>query len=227
MTKKAIKEILSVGGTVSLNYKSKISHWYSTTKIFKIEKEYIVDPGWNRFYDIEEAINFFCNEALTSKNVGYIQSRLQDKGIDFENEYNLENPSGKLKKLFEEEGIIVDEEAKKLDIKVINFPKTKDAVKELKSIIKEINVNNVKEKISFFEKKYITLNPYINMSFVFNNIIVSNHDYRQGLDYNEFTIARLENAKKEKGDGSLSFNKLELTVKLNESKKYYRFDLKF
>ena len=92
-SKEAIKQVLRMGSAVSLPYKAEINQWYGEIKINKIDEFYIIQPSWIKFYDIDEAVNYFCSEALTSKNVGYIQSRLDDKGYNFEIDYNLEKPS--------------------------------------------------------------------------------------------------------------------------------------
>jgi CMP-N-acetylneuraminic acid synthetase len=55
-----------------------------------------------RFSDIDQAVDFFITEAFTSKNVGYIQSRLMNKNLL--GEYDLEKPTSKIKNLFQEEG---------------------------------------------------------------------------------------------------------------------------
>lgn len=113
MNKKAIIDVVELGGTVVFDYKSSIDSWFSEIKIFKIENEYIIYPGWKQFSDSESAINYFMDEAFTSKNFGYVQKRLIKKGILNEDD-KYENPSTKMKLAFEQEGRLVDEEFKSI-----------------------------------------------------------------------------------------------------------------
>lgn len=118
--KQAIKEIIKAGGSVGFDMKHSIDSWFGTIRIYPLrldwevdpKTEYFIDPYAKSFDDIDEAIDFFVNKAFTSENVGYIQNRLRDKGVDFENEFNLENPTKELRKLFKAEGKLVDEEFK-------------------------------------------------------------------------------------------------------------------
>ena len=70
------------GGTISVPHKSKINEWYGELKISKLGKnEYVIQPYWQKFSDIDDAVNWFMDKGLTSKNKGYIQNRLRDKGL--------------------------------------------------------------------------------------------------------------------------------------------------
>lgn len=118
--KQAIKDILKVGGSISFSLKHSIDEWFGSIKIYHVTPHwdpdakpyYYIEPYGKSFFDIDEAVDFFINEAFTSKNVGYVQNRLRDKGVDFEMDFDLENPSEELLKLFDEEGKLVDEEFK-------------------------------------------------------------------------------------------------------------------
>ena len=229
ITKEAIKQVLNAGGTISVSYKTEINQWYGELKISKLNDYFVVQPYWTKFYDIDEAINYFCSEAFTSKNVGYTQSRLDKKGIDFEKNYDLENPNDKLKELFRKEGQLVDEEAKALNIVLKPFPDYKNALEEFDALIKYINPNNLVEKLKLFEKKYCTLDPYLNLSYYYDykEEDGSIHDYSIGVNYNNFTHDRLNSAKKERGHNNcLTFQKLKLTLKLGCDKDYHWYDLK-
>ena len=113
MNKNSIKELLEFGFEIKFPYKRTINSWYSDISISKFEDSYTVSPQYTTFYNIDEALDYFLDNAITSKNKGYIQGRL-DKKIDLEGDYNIEHPDEELIKLFEEEGKIVDEEFKNL-----------------------------------------------------------------------------------------------------------------
>ena len=118
--KQAIKDIIQAGGSIGFSLKHSIDEWFSTIRIYSVTPHwnpdaktyYHIEPYPKQFYDIDEAVNFFLQEAFTSKNVGYIQNRLRDKGIDFESDFDLENPSAEPIQLFDDEGKLVDEEFK-------------------------------------------------------------------------------------------------------------------
>ncbi len=108
----AIIKIVETGGIVEIAHKSKINEWYGSVKVYKstYSGKYFVEYSRGEFKTAEEAVNVFMDLAYTSKNVGYIQKRLDNKGIDFESDYDLEKPSKELRKLFKDEGKIVDKE---------------------------------------------------------------------------------------------------------------------
>jgi len=91
----------------NISYKTKINDWFSNIEIYSLNHRYYV--FCYVFDNIEEALDKFCDTAFTSKNIGLIQRRLQDKGVDFD-EYKLENPDAELIKIFEEEGKLLDQE---------------------------------------------------------------------------------------------------------------------
>jgi hypothetical protein len=110
--KESIRQLLLLGCKVSISYKRKINEWFSNIEIYALNGLYYVD--YKEYDNIEDAINIFCDTAFTSKNVGLIQRRLQDKGVDFE-DYNLEYPDAELIKIFEEEGKLLDQEYETLN----------------------------------------------------------------------------------------------------------------
>jgi hypothetical protein len=137
MKKESIKEVLEFGFKVGFPYKSKINNWYGNISINKNHGSFYIEPFDVTLYDIDEAIDYFLDKAVTSKNVGYIQGRL-DKKVDFEEDYDLEHPDDELKKLFDDEGKIVDDESKQFNIQIKQLPKIKDAISEF--IIDNFNI---------------------------------------------------------------------------------------
>lgn len=125
--KSSIRSLLEIGCTVKFPYKESINSWYGDVSISKLSSHiktdvYIVQPLFTEIYDIDDAIDYFINIAFSSKNVGYIQKRLVDKGIDFE-DYDLERPNEEVKSKFKAEAIIVDEEFKLFNINIKKLSK--------------------------------------------------------------------------------------------------------
>ena len=118
--KQAIKEIIQAGGSIEFSIKHSIDDWFDTIRIYSLiphwkpnpKTTYYIEPYGEKFEDIDKAVDFFINKTFTSKNVGYIQNRLRNKGIEFEKDFDLENPNDELLRLFEEEGKLVDKEFK-------------------------------------------------------------------------------------------------------------------
>lgn len=190
ISKESLKEILESGISFQFPHKSKISSWYGELKAYKLGNFYYI--GNTKFSDINQAIDFFLTEAFTSKNVGYLQSRLSDRNpID---EYDLEKPTKKIKQLFEEEGKIVDEEAKVWNLQPIKFVKAKDAVDEFKQLVEKLTPDNIKSSLADFDKKYAILDPYINLSYKYD-VEGNDYGYRQSFHYEDFSIEDLNEAK--------------------------------
>ena len=149
--REAIKQIIENGGTIKVPYKREISSWYGEVSIYKIEDFYFIQN--TKFSDIDEAVSYFLNEAYTSKNKGFLQDRIVKKGLlDGDDVLSIENPTDELKKIFEEEGRIVDEEAKKFNIKISKFPKESDALDEFIKIVKNFNESTIRNELVQFEK---------------------------------------------------------------------------
>jgi len=224
MTKEHIKELLNFGFKIEFPFKDKINSWYTNISISEYEKYYNIHPYSIKFYDIDEAINYFLDKAITSKNKGYIQGRL-DKKINFEEDYDLEKPSKELIKLFEDEGKIVDEEAKELNIFVKKFPTVKTSIKDFESIINNFDINTISESLSFFNKKYSMLDIYISSSFVYEpdgTIDHYTHEYRSSG--NKITSKTLEYCKSQKVNG-YKFKNIEITLKLRGDDEYHRYEI--
>lgn len=119
--REAFKQIIESGGSIKFPIKLKISDWYGSITLSPIcsfwdkgaPLTYHIDYYGETYTNIDEAIDSFIKKTLTSNNKGYIQKRLMLKGINFESDnYDLENPSKEVKKLFKEEGKLVDKEFK-------------------------------------------------------------------------------------------------------------------
>ena len=117
--KEAIKQILLSGGSIGFDMKQSINDWYGTIRIYPLKSfwkpeaklTFYVEPYYEEFENIDEAVDFFIKEAFTSKNKAYIQNRLREK-IDFEKGFDFEKPTKELIKLFRDEGKLVDKEFK-------------------------------------------------------------------------------------------------------------------
>ena len=183
--REAIKKIVKNGGTVSVPYKKEISEWYSEKTIveYKPEQTYLADS--KVFYYIDDAVDYFCDVVYTSKNKGLIQSRLDRKGLlHTDEEYSLENPNKKLKKLFAEEGKIVDEEFKAFGVNVKKFPKLEDAKKEILLIKDFTSVDKLKKFMRDYNKKFSMLDIYISFN--------CNYDYEIDNDIHPYSVAGID-----------------------------------
>jgi hypothetical protein len=115
-----IKKLLEMGSTIKAPYKTKINEWFAEVSITKLWDEYdqkttyFISPFAHNFTDIDEAVDKFISYAYSPKNYGYIQIRLTNRGNPPFDEYDIENPSKKLKKIFEDESKIVEEEYSQL-----------------------------------------------------------------------------------------------------------------
>ena len=225
MKKEDIKAVLEFGFKLEFPYKSKIESWYGNISINKIDDLYYIHPFNITLYDIDEAINYFLDKAITSKNIGYIQNRL-DKKVDFEEDYDLEKPNKDLKKLFKDEGKIVDEEAKQFNIQIMALPKLEDAISEFKNIIDNFNIEIISEYLKSFERKYSILDPYIGVHFVFepDGTTEVTHEFRSGIDAKDFTLKELNYCKSHNSNG-YKFKNVEVTLHLRGDEEYYRYEL--
>lgn len=235
--KDSIKNIIQANGKVSVSYKSEIDSWYGEIKIFSLfcedinNYEYSVEGGVKRqsFNNIDDAVNYFCYNAYTSKNIGYIQSRLMDSGKlgKDEEEYDFEEPSNELKKIFKEEGTIVDKEAK---LNGIEKPKkqlltTEEAKKEIEQLIPEITIDTVSEKLSAFKYKYLNLDPYISVKAVYS-ILSENREYSSSCNIGYWTKENIEKRKLDVGcKNDLKFKTLRVDVKFDEEYEHYEINV--
>ena len=114
--RESIKSLLNLGVTVKKPFKDNINDWYSEFSLSPVYSELrgglVYLSGFETFFDVDLAVEFFMSNCFTSKNKGYIQERLSRKvNLD---RHNLTKPSEELIQLFEDEGKIVDEEYKTL-----------------------------------------------------------------------------------------------------------------
>ena len=224
MTKEAIKHLVTNGAIIEFDYKEKISSWYSKIKIYKLDNFYYVERPYIKFADIDEAVNYFCSIAFTSKNIGYLQNRLRDKKLVGENT-DFEKPSTKIRKLFKEEAKLVDEEAKSLNITVKEFPKAKDAISEFKVLADNATIDTLKDKLTDFDNKYSTRNPYISVSCVYD-VEDSIYGYRAEFDYEDISPEIIEEYKsKSISNNKMTWKCLEIVLKVDGDGEYYRHQL--
>jgi len=226
----AIKKILNSGGKIQVSYKQEINEWYSEISITKLKDDecgeslYVVHPIWIEFYDIDAAVNYFCDAAYTSKNKGYIQNRLIDKGL-INDEMDLEKPNKQLKKLFEEEGKIVDEEFKSWNVVVKPLPKLEDATKEMNEMVTLTDVDELRNAVIQFKRKFAPLKIYINLSakFLVKRENQEPHEFGSGFNLGSFTKEDLDIIK-DLEDDEMEFQRFELCVQIANGD-YNRFDL--
>ena len=219
--KAAIIDILQKGGSISIPHKSKINEWYGELKISKLSSgEYVIQPLWQKFSNIEDAANWFLNEGFTSKNYGYIQNRLMERGLVSDGD-DLEKPNQKIKNLFKQEGELVDLEAKGFNIQVKPLPKVEDAINHIEWMFRIITPDNIISTLEEFEKEYMPLDPYINLSRVFeyerNGEI---GQFRSGQDYKSFTLSDISYHK-------YNYKNSELSIKVRGNEEYFRKELNF
>jgi hypothetical protein len=213
ISKEAIKEVVSAGLRIYFPFKREISSWYGEIKLYEMNNFYYSCDI--KFSDLDEAVNHFCTEAFTSKNVGYIQSRLMDRKL-VDDGSDLERPDKDLKKLFKDEAKKVDEEAKSLNLKPIVFPTAKEAVEEFKFLVDTLTVDNLVEKLSQYDKKYATLSPYLNLSYKYD-VEGSEYGYRSSFDYENFSKEDLEEAKTREDlpQHKMKWNSLQISFKVD------------
>lgn len=222
--KESLKEILESGISFQFPHKKNISSWYGELKCYKYDNFYHV--GMTKFSDIDQAVDFFLTEAFTSKNVGYVQSRLMER-TDL-GEYDLGKPSKRIKDMFEEEGKIVDEEAKTWNLRSIEFPKPEEAVSEFHDLVKILTPDNIKSSLGEFEKKYATLDPYISLSYKYD-VEGSEYGYRTTFDFSDFSIEDMNEAKfrDDLPQHKMKWNCLRISFRVKGDEEFYFFDLNF
>ena len=224
--RESIKKIIQLGASVSLPYKSEISSHFGDVKIYKLDDEYIIHPHYTRFYNIDDAVGFFCNLAFTSKNFGYTQIRLFDKGLlNDSDEHSIENPDRKIKALFKTEGKLIDEEFKLMNIYVKPFPTKKEAYDELKILIESYtDIESLKNLVINFKRKYSMLGVYINISAKYDSGGEHNHRLTfEMYNINEEIISKYKDTSR--FTNPTKFIGFELCVDIDDDKKYKRFDL--
>ena len=119
--KNNIKQVILSGASVQVPFKSSLDNWITYIKIVKLENP---EPKWivetttltKYFDDIDESIDYFYDNAYTSKNIGLVINRLNDKKLinldKLEEDDEFENPSNELLLLIENEKEYLDKESK-------------------------------------------------------------------------------------------------------------------
>ena len=142
-----------------------------------------------------------------------------DDGTDFE------HPSPELKKLFKEEGKIVDDEAKSLNIIVKEFPSSKEAIKEFDELVKNFTIDSFREKLTEFDNKFSTLNPYISVNATYD-VEGSSYGYRACFDYEDFSPEKLQEYKDMPlTNTKMTWKYLEVVLKVDGDREHYRYNI--
>jgi hypothetical protein len=194
--KESIKILLQSGCSIKFPYKESIDSWYGDVSISKLRSRksdvYVIQPAFTEIHDIDDAIDYFINIAFSPKNIGYIQSRLKEKGVEFD-DYDLENPTADVKEKFKEEAILVKEEFKKFNIKIKKLSKEK-ASKEFEEISKKFdNFSEFETSIKSFIKEYSRLDLYMPVNFFYK--LNNGKETCIGTSIDELTEGRIKGSK--------------------------------
>lgn len=183
--KESIKTSLSLG--IRLSFIGNID-------AYKLNNHYIVSNV--KFFDLDEAVNYFISRSFSSKNRVYIQNRLVERGILTieELEYYIDSDSDYLDDLMLKESDLVDKEYKLLNINEVLFPSFVDGYNEMEEIVKDLTIDNIGEKLLMFDKKYSVLNPYLSISLCYDNNN-SDWDYRIIKKYDDISFESLDSFK--------------------------------
>lgn len=216
MIKDSIKELLFSGSTIEVPYKEKLEDWYGKVCITQLEDKYIVQNPWTTFYDIDEAVDYFCSMAYTSRNIGYVLDRLKKKRLisKYLGDGDFKNPNVKFLSLIEKEKIEVDKESILMNLSEFKERSVERAKEDIKKIVKNYHPDDLVEQLSIYMKEYSTLGPFIGLSFVYKN---GDHDFSSSFDWESFTTKGLEDARKE-WDG---FSHLQMSFHLNGNIEFF------
>lgn len=188
--KEAIKTVLNCGGSIKVPYKSDLSSWYGDYTIGMMDGETVILPGFMKFQNQDRAIDTFLLETMTSKNIGYLHNRIMKRTPDLLDEYDLKKPTKEIKKIFKDEGKLVDEEFKILNITPEKQLTKKDAIDEIKVICEKANKNTIQKELSDFLEKYAMLSLSISPCALFD--IKASHDYMASFEFKYFTADRID-----------------------------------
>lgn len=94
--KQAIKQLIQEGMTITCGYKLKVGDWWDEAKIHRKNKSnsciIIFGHDAREFDNLDDGIDFFIDNFHSSKNIGYIITRLEKKGtIDLDQLYGSLN----------------------------------------------------------------------------------------------------------------------------------------
>ena len=102
-------------------------------------------------------------------------------------EHEIEYPTSRMENLFKEEAKLIDEEFEKLNIVIKPLPLKEDAIKEIQELVDNFDVNTFQDKLYEFKRKYISIDVYIGLSFVFETVTNgSTHDFSTSFDIKSF-----------------------------------------
>jgi len=227
--KESIKKLVEMGMGVRFHHKCSIDDWYGDIKIYSYDTDFGVaysvdrpDAHTKRFYDVGMAVDYYIYYAFSSSNIGYLQSRLDKKGLINEDETDLEHPSDEVISLFEAEAKLVDEEFKLFDITLPEFPNEEDAIKELSQIV-TLDIHAFREALIEFARKYSVLGVYINFTFIYDK---DGHEYPLGISFSGFKPDTFEKDRVEYVHGEAEYKSLFLTVKVGHGE-YSKFSLDY
>lgn len=206
--KEEIKKIIELGCSISIPFKPTINSWFSELKLSKLSNTKFILSNNIQFNNIDDAIDYFLLEGFSSKNIGYIQDRLIKKGVFFD-DYDLEYPNDKTKEMFDNEGILVDEEFKKFNITLKELPSEEEGIKEIEELVSNITtVDDFVDKLSKIYTKYYSCDPRFNILFVYE--MEHGHVFKKIIDFeelNSITYAKYTSECKVKGiELSSNFN---------------------
>jgi hypothetical protein len=139
MIKDSIKELLFSGSSIEISYKENLDEWCGNIRISQLgDSEYVVSNPWIIFHDIDEAVNYFCSNAYTSKNMAYILERLKKKRLiskDLDDD-DLQSPTDKFLALIDKEKVEVDKEASLMNLSEFKEKSVEQAKEDIKKIMK-------------------------------------------------------------------------------------------
>lgn len=121
---KELEQLIQRGGVLEFPHKNKINEYYGEIILRKALKEwesggeFVVQDQYLRlhFHDtFEAAYKQFSDIAYSHKNHGYIQNRLNEKGLlTDESDFDLSRPNSELKNMFKAEAKLIRLENEKL-----------------------------------------------------------------------------------------------------------------
>ena len=217
----AIKKLLNNNSSISVPFKNKIDDWYSEINISRLGEKYVISQGQMIFYNIDEAIDYFCDLAYSSKNKALIQTRLFDKGL-IDEDFLID--SNKMR-LVDEECELVDEKFKKRFNKVKEFPDEITATNEIAAVVDFEDINKLRIFLENFERKYSMFDVFLSLTTEFTYI--DDNDNEQtfssgfGLD-----LLTEEHIKEHKENEKLVFSHVNLTFDFLGHNNFKRFKLK-
>lgn len=215
---KNFKRLLKRGFEISYPYKTKINDWYGRITLRKVKDNigncYIIDGDFPRkeFYDIDNAIKFYINETLTSKNVGYIQKRLRDSGRLTEDD-DLESPSPEIMEMFRKEQLEVNKEHAFMMVGKIPHVFESDAEKEFNALTEVNNDSELLGKLHDIVRKYSPLGLYIALVGKYDT--PDNPHYSYSVPVKSLDLETIEKLKTLRDEEGIPFSHFEVSYRIN------------